>query len=141
MNLYVTPRTPLLSLLKRVLKDAPPIQATATGTSHPLGPELQVEKNRLPIILDPNAQRLSYLKQLDLEEGADALMVKPALAYLDVIARVRAASRLPLVAYNVSGEYSAVKAAAEAGWLDERRIVSENLHAIRRAGADIGRSS
>ncbi len=74
---------------------------------------------------------------LDEEEGADMLMVKPALAYLDVIARVRAASRLPLVAYNVSGEYSSVKAAAAAGWLDERRIVSENLHAIRRAGADI----
>ena len=74
---------------------------------------------------------------LDEEEGADLLMVKPALAYLDVIARVRAATRLPLVAYNVSGEYSAVKAAAAAGWLDERRIVTENLHAICRAGADI----
>jgi len=74
---------------------------------------------------------------LDEAEGADLLMVKPALAYLDVIARVRAASRLPLAAYNVSGEFSAVKAAAERGWLDEARVVRENLFAMRRAGADV----
>jgi len=73
---------------------------------------------------------------LDIEEGADWLMVKPALPYLDVIRSVREASRLPLSAYNVSGEYSAVKAAAANGWLDEARIVRENLLAIRRAGAD-----
>ena len=73
---------------------------------------------------------------LDVEEGADWLMVKPALPYLDVIRAVREASRLPLSAYNVSGEYSAVKAAAANGWLDEARIVRENLLAIRRAGAD-----
>ena len=73
---------------------------------------------------------------LDVEEGADMLMVKPALAYLDVIRAVRDATRLPLAAYNVSGEYSAVKAAAAAGWLDEAEIVRENLTAIRRAGAD-----
>jgi porphobilinogen synthase len=73
---------------------------------------------------------------LDVEEGADMLMVKPALAYLDVIRAVRESSRLPLAAYNVSGEYSAVKAAAAAGWLDEAEIVRENLLAIRRAGAD-----
>ena len=71
---------------------------------------------------------------LDVEEGADWLMVKPALPYLDVIRAVREASRLPLSAYNVSGEYSAVKAAAANGWLDEARIVRENLLAIRRAG-------
>ena len=65
------------------------------------------------------------------------VMVKPALAYLDVIRRVRDATSLPLAAYNVSGEYSAVKAAAERGWLDEARVVRENLFAIRRAGADI----
>jgi porphobilinogen synthase len=73
---------------------------------------------------------------LDVDEGADWLMVKPALPYLDVIRAVREASRLPLCAYNVSGEYSAVKAAAANGWLDEARIVRENLFAIRRAGAD-----
>jgi len=73
---------------------------------------------------------------LDAEEGADWLMVKPALPYLDVIRAVREASLLPLSAYNVSGEYSAVKAAAANGWLDEARIVRENLLAIRRAGAD-----
>jgi porphobilinogen synthase len=72
----------------------------------------------------------------DVEEGADWLMVKPALPYLDVIRAVRAASLLPLSAYNVSGEYSAVKAAAANGWLDEARIVRENLLGIRRAGAD-----
>jgi porphobilinogen synthase len=74
--------------------------------------------------------------ELDTQEGADMLMVKPALPYLDVIRAVRAASRLPLAAYNVSGEYSAVKAAAANGWLDEPAIVRENLIAIRRAGAD-----
>jgi len=73
---------------------------------------------------------------LDADEGADWLMVKPALPYLDVIRAVREASLLPLSAYNVSGEYSAVKAAAANGWLDEARVVRENLLAIRRAGAD-----
>jgi porphobilinogen synthase len=72
----------------------------------------------------------------DVEEGADWLMVKPALQYLDVVRAVREASLLPLAAYNVSGEYSAVKAAAANGWLDEPKIVRENLMAIRRAGAD-----
>ena len=73
---------------------------------------------------------------VDVEEGADWLMVKPALPYLDVIHAVREASLLPLSAYNVSGEYSAVKAAAANGWLDEPTIVRENLTAIARAGAD-----
>jgi porphobilinogen synthase len=74
---------------------------------------------------------------LDVEEGADVLMVKPALAYLDVIARVKERTRLPVAAYNVSGEYSMVKAAAAAGHLDERATVLETLTSIRRAGADI----
>jgi porphobilinogen synthase len=65
------------------------------------------------------------------------LMVKPALAYLDVIAAVRAATDLPLAAYNVSGEYSMVKAAAERGWIDEAAVVAETLHAFHRAGADL----
>ena len=75
--------------------------------------------------------------ELDESEGADMVMVKPALAYLDVIAAVRGATTLPLAAYNVSGEYAAVKAAAAAGWLDEPRVVRENLMGIRRAGADL----
>jgi porphobilinogen synthase len=74
---------------------------------------------------------------LDATEGADIVMVKPALAYLDVIRRVRECTTLPLAAYNVSGEYSAVKAAAERGWLDEAAVVRENLHAMVRAGANI----
>ena len=74
--------------------------------------------------------------ELDELEGADMLMVKPALAYLDVIQAVRNSTTLPLSAYNVSGEYAAVKAAAANGWLDEAQVVRENLHAIRRAGAD-----
>jgi porphobilinogen synthase len=74
---------------------------------------------------------------LDVEEGADVLMVKPALPYLDVIRRVKDATKLPLAAYNVSGEYSMVKAAAANGYLDERATVLEALTGIRRAGADI----
>lgn len=74
---------------------------------------------------------------LDEREGADMLMVKPALPYLDVIAKVRARTTLPLVAYNVSGEYAMLKAAVAAGALDEPSAVRETLHAIRRAGADL----
>ena len=72
----------------------------------------------------------------DVEEGADLVMVKPALPYLDVIRRVKDATRMPVVAYNVSGEYAMVKAAAAAGYLDERAAVLETLTSIRRAGAD-----
>jgi porphobilinogen synthase len=74
---------------------------------------------------------------LDVAEGADAVMVKPALAYLDVVAAVRAAVDLPLAAYQVSGEYAMVEAAAANGWIDRDRIISETLTAIRRAGADM----
>jgi porphobilinogen synthase len=74
---------------------------------------------------------------LDVEEGADMVMVKPALPYLDVIRRVKDATRVPVAAYNVSGEYAMVKAAAAAGYLDERATVLEALTAIRRAGADV----
>ncbi len=73
----------------------------------------------------------------DIDEGADMVMVKPALAYLDIIRAARDNFDLPLAAYNVSGEYSMVKAAAQNGWIDEKRIVMENLIAIKRAGADI----
>ena len=75
--------------------------------------------------------------ELDLQEGADMVMVKPALAYLDVIRRVRDRFDCPVAAYNVSGEYSMVKSASERGWLDEKRTVTEVLTAIKRAGADV----
>jgi porphobilinogen synthase len=75
--------------------------------------------------------------KLDLEEGADMLMVKPATPYLDVIRRVKDETGAPLAAYHVSGEYSMLKAAAQNGWLDERAAVLEALTAIRRAGADV----
>lgn len=74
---------------------------------------------------------------LDVEEGADLVMIKPAGPYLDVIRRVRDAVDVPVVAYHVSGEYSLVKAAAERGWIDERAVVLETLTGIRRAGADL----
>jgi porphobilinogen synthase len=73
----------------------------------------------------------------DIDEGADMIIVKPALAYLDVLKSARERFDLPIAAYNVSGEYSMVKAAAQMGWIDEKRIVMENLTAIKRAGADI----
>jgi porphobilinogen synthase len=73
---------------------------------------------------------------LDEEEGADMVMVKPALPYLDVVRRVREATALPVAAYNVSGEYAMLKAAAAAGMLDEKRAVLELLTGIKRAGAD-----
>jgi porphobilinogen synthase len=74
---------------------------------------------------------------LDIEEGADIVMVKPALPYLDIISRVREAFDLPVAAYNVSGEYAMVKAAAERGWIDHDRVMMETLMSIKRAGADI----
>jgi porphobilinogen synthase len=74
---------------------------------------------------------------LDIEEGADIIMVKPAMPYLDVIAAARARTLLPIAAYQVSGEYSMIKAAAQAGWLDESRAIMESLLAIKRAGADV----
>jgi porphobilinogen synthase len=87
--------------------------------------------------MDPANVREGLLEAaLDEAEGADLLMVKPALAYLDVVRAVRERTPLPLVTYNVSGEYAMVKAAARLGWIDERRIVLETLTAMRRAGAD-----
>ena len=88
--------------------------------------------------MDPaNAREALKEVRLDLEEGADMVMVKPALPYLDVIYRVREAFDVPVAAYNVSGEYALVKAAAERGWVDEKRVVLEILTGIQRAGADI----
>jgi porphobilinogen synthase len=74
---------------------------------------------------------------LDIEEGADIVMVKPALSYLDVIHRVKSRFHVPVAAYNVSGEFSMVKAASEKGWVDETAIMLEILTSIKRAGADI----
>ena len=88
--------------------------------------------------MDPANRRMALREiESDIAEGADIVMVKPALAYLDVIREARARSDYPLAAYNVSGEYSMVKAAARAGWIDEQPVTLELLTAMRRAGADI----
>ena len=88
--------------------------------------------------MDPaNAREALREVRLDLEEGADMVMVKPALAYLDVIRAVRELVDVPVAAYNVSGEYAMVKAAAARGWIDEERVAKETLVSIARAGADI----
>ena len=88
--------------------------------------------------MDPaNALEAVREAQLDADEGADILMVKPALPYLDIIRRVKDATGMPVAAYNVSGEYAMIKAAAAQGLLDERAAVLEALTGIRRAGADI----
>lgn len=88
--------------------------------------------------MDPaNAREALREVEQDIIEGADMVMVKPALSYLDIICRVREEFRHPVAAYNVSGEYAMVKAAARQGWIDERRVTMEILTAIKRAGADI----
>src|SRR6202041_2882665 len=88
--------------------------------------------------MDPaNAREALREVALDIEEGADMIMVKPALAYLDIIQRVRERFDVPVGAYNVSAEFAMVKAAAQNGWIDEKRIVLEIITGIQRAGADI----
>jgi porphobilinogen synthase len=88
--------------------------------------------------MDPaNAREALREIDLDIEEGADIVMIKPALPYLDIIAMARQRTLLPIAAYHVSGEYSMIKAAAKAGWLDETRAMLESLVAIKRAGADV----
>jgi porphobilinogen synthase len=88
--------------------------------------------------MDPaNGREAITEAQLDESEGADILMVKPGLAYLDIIHQLRQESELPIAAYNVSGEYAMVKAAAERGWIDERAVVLETLLCFKRAGADL----
>ncbi len=88
--------------------------------------------------MDPaNAEEALREVSLDIEEGADILMVKPALAYLDVIHRVKTEFQVPVAAYNVSGEYAMIKAASQNGWIDEPRVAMEVLNSIKRAGADI----
>lgn len=85
----------------------------------------------------PNRREAIKEVELDIEEGADIVMVKPALAYLDIISDIKDAFDLPVAAYNVSGEYSLVKAAGRLGWVDEERVMMESLVSIKRAGADI----
>ena len=88
--------------------------------------------------MDPsNSEEALREVALDIDEGADILMVKPALSYLDIISRVKASFQVPIAAYNVSGEYAMVKAAAQNGWIDERQVALEVLTSIKRAGADI----
>ncbi len=88
--------------------------------------------------MDPaNAEEALREVSLDIEEGADVLMVKPALSYLDIIHRVKTEFQVPVAAYNVSGEYAMVKAAAQNGWIDEERVALELLTSIKRAGADM----
>jgi len=85
----------------------------------------------------PNAREALREISLDIDEGADIVMVKPAMAYLDIIARARQQFDVPIAAYQVSGEYAMIEAAAQNGWIERERIILETLTAIRRAGADI----
>jgi porphobilinogen synthase len=97
-----------------------------------------IPKDKSTYQMDPaNAREAITEAQLDEQEGADIMMVKPGLAYLDIIHRLREESELPIAAYNVSGEYAMVKAAAEKGWIDERAVVLETLLCFKRAGADL----
>jgi porphobilinogen synthase len=125
-------------------KDLPIIAYSAKFASAYYGPFREAADStpafgdRRSYQMDPaNADEAVREALLDVEEGADVVMVKPALAYLDVIRRVKDATRVPVAAYNVSGEYALVKAAAAAGYVDERALVLETLTGIRRAGADI----
>ncbi|MCH7783188.1 porphobilinogen synthase, partial [candidate division KSB1 bacterium] len=85
----------------------------------------------------PNIEEALREIALDIDEGADIVMVKPALPYLDVISRVKQEFSIPIAAYNVSGEYAMIKAAAKNGWIDEERVIMETLVSIKRAGADL----
>jgi len=125
-------------------KDLPIIAYSAKFASAYYGPFREAADSapafgdRRSYQMDPaNADEAVREALLDVEEGADVVMVKPALAYLDVIRRVKEATQVPVAAYNVSGEYALVKAAAAAGYVDERALVLETLTGIRRAGADI----
>jgi porphobilinogen synthase len=125
-------------------KDTPIVAYSAKFASAYYGPFREAADSapafgdRRTYQMDPaNAEEAVREALLDVEEGADMVMVKPALPYLDVIRRVKEAVRVPVAAYNVSGEYSMVKAAAAAGYLDEQATVLESLTAIRRAGADV----
>jgi porphobilinogen synthase len=99
--------------------------------------ESTLEGDRRTYQMDPaNRREAAREVLLDVEEGADVVMVKPALAYLDVLADVAASSPVPVAAYQVSGEYAMIEAAAAQGWIDRKRAVVESVLSIRRAGAD-----
>ncbi len=126
------------------LKDTPIISYSAKYASAFYGPFREAADStpafgdRRSYQLDPaNADEAVRESLLDVEEGADMLMVKPALAYLDVLYRVKESTNLPVAAYNVSGEYAMVEAAAAAGYIDRRAVITETLTSIRRAGADV----
>jgi len=130
--------------IREVLPETPIIAYSAKYASAFYGPFREVaestpqEGDRRGYQLDPaNAREALRECELDLQEGADVLMVKPALPYLDVIRAVRESFSCPVAAYNVSGEYAMVRAAAARGYLDERAAALESLTAIRRAGADL----
>ncbi len=125
--------------------DTTPIMSYATKYASALFAPFRDAADSLPSFgdrhshqLDPANRREAALEAaLDVEEGADMLMVKPALAYLDIVSDLRRKFDIPIAVYNVSGEYAMVKAAAERGWIDERRTVIEMLTGMHRAGADI----
>jgi porphobilinogen synthase len=130
--------------IREALPDTPIVAYSAKYASAFYGPFREAADStpafgdRRGYQMDPGNVREALREcELDVEEGADVLMVKPALPYLDVIRAVRDEFDLPLAAYNVSGEYAMVKAAARGGWLDERAAALESLTAIKRAGADI----
>ena len=102
----------------------------------PVPPAASTAGRLLPGEDPPNALEALREATLDIGEGADMVMVKPALPYLDVVRRVRDAVQVPVGAYQVSGEYAMVEAAAERGWIDRERVVMETLLSIRRAGVD-----
>jgi len=137
-------RSDRVGAIREVLPDTPIIAYSAKYASAFYGPFREVaesapqEGDRRGYQLDPaNAREALRECELDLDEGADVLMVKPALPYLDVIRAVRESFSCPVAAYNVSGEYAMVKAAAARGYLDERAAALESLTAIKRAGADL----
>src|SRR5215218_6637126 len=133
-----------VAAIREALPDTPIVAYSAKYASAFYGPFREAADStpqfgdRRGYQMDPaNVREALRECELDIEEGADVLMVKPALPYLDVIRAVRDEFDLPLAAYNVSGEYAMVKAAARAGWLDERAAALESLTAIKRAGADV----
>ncbi|MEB3158772.1 MAG: porphobilinogen synthase [Synechococcus sp.] len=114
-----------------------PFREALDSAPRPAGSK-PIPTNKDTYQMDPaNAREAITEAQLDEQEGADIMMVKPGLAYLDIIHRLREESELPIAAYNVSGEYSMVKAASERGWIDERAVVLETLLSFKRAGADL----
>ena len=129
---------------ENALEDIPIMAYSAKYASTFYGPFRQAAESapqfgdRKSYQMDPaNADEAIREISLDVSEGADIIMVKPALPYLDIICRTKQEFDLPLAAYNVSGEYSMIKAAAQLGWLDEEKAMLESLTAIKRAGADI----